>query len=172
MSFQKYVLKIKIVDESVRPYYEAAIKKLNTEEYLFDYHKDSGFDLYIPDSKQYLFQNNDTKLIDLGIQCAAYHYLIPTMKVPNPQAFCVYPRSSIYKTCFRLANNVGIIDSGYRGNLKAAFDCRFSSSEISQMTLAPFSTNNLTMPKPVSLSYNLVSISYNPFRAYTKIGLP
>ena len=58
----------------------------------------------------------------MGIQCAAYHYVNFTSKVPAPQPFCVYARSSIYKTPFRLANNVGIIDSGYRGNLKAAFD--------------------------------------------------
>ena len=35
----------------------------------------------------------------------------------SPQPFCVYPRSSIWKSHFRLANNVGIIDSGYRGTL-------------------------------------------------------
>ena len=34
----------------------------------------------------------------------------------------MYPRSSIYKTPLRLANNTGIIDSGYRGNLMGAFD--------------------------------------------------
>ena len=34
----------------------------------------------------------------------------------------MYPRSSIYKTYLRLANNTGIIDSGYRGNLMGAFD--------------------------------------------------
>ena len=34
----------------------------------------------------------------------------------------MYPRSSISKTPLRLANSVGIIDSGYRGNLCAAVD--------------------------------------------------
>ena len=38
--------------------------------------------------------------------------------------FCVYPRSSISKTPLRLANSVGIIDSGYRGELIAVFDNR------------------------------------------------
>jgi len=128
MSFQKYVLKIKIVDESVRHLYEEAVAKTQTEEYLMNPHKDSGFDLFIPQNHvsisegNYLVGHNETKLIDLGIQCAAYHYVNFTSKVPAPQPFCVYARSSIYKTPFRLANNVGIIDSGYRGNLKAAFD--------------------------------------------------
>jgi dUTPase len=36
--------------------------------------------------------------------------------------FYLYPRSSISKTNLRLANSVGIIDSGYRGNILAIFD--------------------------------------------------
>ena len=128
MSFQKYVLKIKIVDESVRHLYEKAVAKMQTQEHLLNPHKDSGFDLFIPQNHlpisegNYLFGSNETKLIDLGIQCAAYRYINYTANVPVPQPFYVYTRSSIYKTPFRLANNVGIIDSGYRGNLKAAFD--------------------------------------------------
>ena len=46
-----------------------------------------------------------------------------------PTAFYMYPRSSISKTPFRLANNVGIIDCGYRGNLGAYFDCFSNSTE-------------------------------------------
>jgi len=42
------------------------------------------------------------------------------LKVPSP--FYLYTRSSIYKTSYRQSNNVGIIDSGYRGNLMAAMD--------------------------------------------------
>jgi len=34
----------------------------------------------------------------------------------------MYPRSSISKTPLRLANSVGIIDSGYRGELQAPVD--------------------------------------------------
>lgn len=39
-----------------------------------------------------------------------------------PQAYQLYARSSIGKTPYRLANNVGIIDSGYRGELCALVD--------------------------------------------------
>ena len=35
----------------------------------------------------------------------------------------MYPRSSISKSKLRLANNVGIIDAGYRGHLMGMFDC-------------------------------------------------
>jgi dUTP pyrophosphatase len=40
----------------------------------------------------------------------------------TPSAFYLYPRSSISSTPLRLANSVGIIDSGYRGEIKACFD--------------------------------------------------
>ena len=39
----------------------------------------------------------------------------------QPTAFYTYPRSSMSKTPLILANHVGIIDSGYRGNLIAMF---------------------------------------------------
>ena len=48
---------------------------------------------------------------------------IPSPFIVNgPSPFYLYPRSSIAKTPVRLANNVGIIDSGYRGNIGAFFD--------------------------------------------------
>lgn len=39
-----------------------------------------------------------------------------------PCGFHMYPRSSISKTPLRLANSVGIIDAGYRGDIMAVFD--------------------------------------------------
>ena len=46
--------------------------------------------------------------------------------------FYLYPRSSISKTRMRLANSVGIIDAGYRGDLIAAVDTigLFGSTDI------------------------------------------
>ena len=46
----------------------------------------------------------------------------------QPMCFYMYPRSSISKTPLRLANSVGIIDSGYRGNMIGVFDNISSSS--------------------------------------------
>jgi dUTP pyrophosphatase len=51
------------------------------------------------------------------------------MKIKNdddeyfPTAFQIYPRSSLSKTPLMLSNHVGIIDCGYRGNIKGAFRC-------------------------------------------------
>ena len=40
----------------------------------------------------------------------------------KPMSYCMYPRSSISKTPLRVANCVGIIDSGYRGHLMGMMD--------------------------------------------------
>lgn len=76
-------------------------------------YEDSGFDIYIPSYTT--FQGNAVTKVNTQIKCAAY--------INNtPCGFYVYPRSSISKTPLRLANQVGIIDSGYRGCLIGAFD--------------------------------------------------
>lgn len=41
----------------------------------------------------------------------------------KPEPYFLFPRSSIYKKAFRLANSAGIIDTGYRGLLGAVIDC-------------------------------------------------
>ena len=51
-----------------------------------------------------------------------------------PVGFYLYPRSSISNTSLRLANNVGIIDSGYRGCLAGMFDIvsRITSDDLTE----------------------------------------
>ncbi len=80
----------------------------------------AGFDLLVP--KQHVFDLR-THMINHQIKCEA---AIAVQTGGNmdyrPSAFYLYSRSSISKTNVRLANNVGIIDSGYRGNILGAFD--------------------------------------------------
>ena len=45
-------------------------------------------------------------------------------------SYYLYPRSSIIKYPLRLSNSVGIIDSGYRGNIKACFDVKTTNKLI------------------------------------------
>ena len=45
-------------------------------------------------------------------------------------SYYLYPRSSISKTTLRLANSVGIIDSGYRGNIVGVFDVLYNESTV------------------------------------------
>ena len=49
-----------------------------------------------------------------------------------PNAFYLYPRSSLYKSDLRLTNSVGIIDAGYRGHLAGVFDSVKPNTSISQ----------------------------------------
>ena len=44
------------------------------------------------------------------------------MEIPTGYVGLIFPRSSIHKTDFRLTNSVGVIDSGYRGEISAVFD--------------------------------------------------
>jgi dUTP pyrophosphatase len=80
---------------------------------------DSGFDLFCPENIEW--QNISNFMLDHNISCAM------TYK-GKFVGYYLYMRSSTpVKTPLRLANNVGIIDSGYRGNIKAYFDINGSN---------------------------------------------
>ena len=49
------------------------------------------------------------------------------LEIPNGFVGLVFPRSSIRKTGLQLSNSVGVIDSGYRGELQATFNKVFGS---------------------------------------------
>ena len=44
------------------------------------------------------------------------------MEIPENHVGLLFPRSSVSKTNLRLANAVGVIDSGYRGEVMLKFD--------------------------------------------------
>lgn len=44
-----------------------------------------------------------------------------TLEIPEGYVGLVFPRSSISRTDLKLCNSVGVIDSGYRGTIKAEF---------------------------------------------------
>jgi len=81
---------------------------------------DAGFDIFNP-AQVGLYKGKVNK-IDFGVKCSATLLLENSQKEYNT-GYYMYPRSSISKTPMRLANSVGIIDSGYRGNLMAMVDC-------------------------------------------------
>ena len=76
---------------------------------------DSGFDLGMPEHKIITDSAISVKL-PLNVHCSMYR------PDGTPQAYCLYPRSSIIKTPLRLSNSVGIIDRGYRGVITAVVD--------------------------------------------------
>jgi deoxyuridine 5'-triphosphate nucleotidohydrolase len=71
-------------------------------------YSDSGYDLTI--ISEYKRLTSNTVIYDTGIQ----------LEIPNGYYVEIVPRSSISRSGYILANNVGIIDQGYRGNLYIA----------------------------------------------------
>ena len=120
-----YILELKVIDDdTLVGKYQQAIAKMQTEDYKNNPHKDSGFDIYTPDGDNVIGPGQYC-IVDFKIQCAAYKIVYDGWQekcTRHPCPFYIYPRSSISKTILRLANNTGIIDSGYRGNLMGAFD--------------------------------------------------
>lgn len=72
---------------------------------------DAGLDLFT--LKDIILKPFETVFIDFGIQCEMLN------ENNDNEAYYLYPRSSISKTPLIMANSVGIIDKGYRGNIKA-----------------------------------------------------
>ena len=139
MSSPDYILYLKIHDcgdedtENLKKYYEDLSNKLSAKygkdplNFKTYDHDDSGLDLVSPTDDA--IQESRFKLYDLKVSCALYQSVkisegcnaeITNKLIPSP--YYLYPRSSMSKTRFRLANSVGIIDSGYRGTIKAALD--------------------------------------------------
>ena len=74
----------------------------------------SGFDLFVPETVN-IEGNFKTAMVSMDVKCE----MVDSNGVSI--GYYMYPRSSISKTPLMLANHVGIIDSGYRGNLIGAF---------------------------------------------------
>ena len=107
------------------------ITNKNDKEIIFKYHQkielnnfqDSGFDIFMPndgihylsDTKNTMVRIDGARFLGLGLKCCM-------LKKGVPCGYYLYPRSSISKTKMRLANSVGIIDAGYRGEIIAAVD--------------------------------------------------
>ena len=129
------VMKLKIfvdsTDVEVKNKYAESIYKhhLNLQNNI--QHIDAGFDLFAPTSMN--MYDYKTNLIDYNIICSAtiLKQMHDCRKEINT-GFYMYPRSSISKSRIRLANNVGIIDSGYRGHLMGMFDCLESALSINK----------------------------------------
>ena len=71
---------------------------------------DSGLDIYIIENQ--IINPGETIRLKLGISCENL----------DAKSYFLMPRSSLSKTPLRLANSVGLIDAGYRGEIMAAVD--------------------------------------------------
>jgi dUTP pyrophosphatase len=89
---------------------QVKIKKLSPDSVIPTYAKsgDAGMDLIA------------TSIIGEEVFQITYGMGI-ALEIPNGFVGLVFPRSSIRKTDLSLTNSVGVIDSGYRGELQATF---------------------------------------------------
>lgn len=99
-----------------------------------DFTFNAGFDLLSPDN---IIINDTDETLMLN------HKIKTCMKRNNKfVGFYLYMRSSTAsKTPLRLANNVGIIDSGYRGYIKALFDIKSLKNKNKLLDVTQESSN-------------------------------
>ena len=93
------------------------IKKLNENAVIPSYSKDgdAGMDLVATSI------NFEGTQITYGTGLA--------IEIPKGFVGLIFPRSSIRKTDLSLSNSVGVIDSGYRGEIQATFNQKSLSSK-------------------------------------------
>lgn len=84
------------------------VKKLVPHAFMPEraHQSDAGLDLRAIDS----YKNYDFGYIEFGTGLA--------VEIPEGHVGLIFPRSSISKTSHLLKNSVGVIDSGYRGEIK------------------------------------------------------
>ena len=83
------------------------IKKLHPDAVIPKYAKqgDAGLDL----TAIWMEFDHEKKIVTYGTGLA--------LEIPRWYVGLIYPRSSVYKKSMILANHVGVIDSGYRGEI-------------------------------------------------------
>lgn len=112
-------------DDNLKKMYLAAAVNHNKKLEEKNPFLNAGFDLYAPGIQtDHIDEGIECfdilQKVDFKIKCSAQMYT-DTNKIYNT-GYYMYPRSSLSKTSLRLANSVGIIDSGYRGNIIGMFD--------------------------------------------------
>jgi dUTP pyrophosphatase len=110
------------------------IKKLSPEAVIPTYAKDgdAGMDLVITDIK------GENKLF------ITYGFGI-SMEIPEGFMGLIFPRSSIRKTDLVLSNAVGVIDSGYRGEIQVTF----KRTGLNKYEIGDRGAQIIIMPHPI-----------------------
>ena len=107
------------------------VKKLNPSAIVPTYAKagDAGMDLA---ATSIISDTPEQITYGLGI----------ALEIPQGFVGLVFPRSSIRKTGLQLSNSVGVIDSGYRGELQATFNKIFGGDRFYDETKLTEVTSN------------------------------
>jgi hypothetical protein len=113
-----------------KEYYDAGFDLLNPEEIILDQENNLNIvkiNHKIKCSSKIVkkVSNNSnifSKILNYLMNCFSSKKITSNNLKVRPTGYYLYPRSSISKLPLRLANNTGIIDSGYRGNIIGVFD--------------------------------------------------
>lgn len=107
------------------------IKKLVSEALIPKYANpgDAGMDVYA------VSKNETDKYIEYGTGLS--------FEIPEGYTMLVFPRSSVSNTDLAMANSVGVIDTGYRGELRVRFRKNGSNDyqigdRVAQIIFFPF----------------------------------
>ena len=159
---EKYAQLVKAYNEKVAAHNK---KQCETE------YPDSGFDLFVPyDYSDHAFGYTDncishaTFRAPLSVKCSMVESMSAAaaesgdnrIASDKPVGYYLYPRSSIVKTPFRMANSVGIIDAGYRGEIMAVVDNNDSARNDMKTCLDRYAP-------PMSRLFQICSPTLEPF---------
>lgn len=133
------------------PKYQLNIKITNSSKDIYNYYSsfanhhtgDSGIDLITIDEIE--IEPLKVGTIDFQIQCEMID-----LETNNFTSYYLVPRSSISKTNLMMANSIGIVDAGYRGNLMA---------KVRNMTL-----NNNEIVKEYTCLFQIISPDLKPIK--------
>lgn len=126
---------------------QVKIKPLNQDAVIPTYanNTDAGLDLTATNFKR------DDNLITYNTGLS--------FEIPEGYVGLIYPRSSVYKTGLVLTNSVGVIDSGYRGEVLVKFwviddSCEHytSGDRVAQMIITPYPKIAFTVVDSLSFS--------------------
>ena len=128
-------LRILVENPDLRSLYESCVQAHNHKIMQNLDYPDAGFDLINP-VRQTAVSGRVNK-VELKVKCAATLLNGDTSSSSSSSSsssvntgYYLYPRSSISKSGIRLANSVGIIDAGYRGQLIAMVDVVYCSEYV------------------------------------------
>lgn len=137
------------------PKYQLNVKVINQDETLLDYyntisshyHGDSGVDLQsIHDLCVDSFM---VGTINFNIKCEMIN-----LETNKFSSYLLVPRSSISNTSFQMANSIGIIDAGYRGEIKAKVR---NFNPLNSETLSPGRYFQIVSPDLKPIKVNIVN---------------
>lgn len=177
-----YILNILLtsdVPKSIQKKYKSMMVENNSQ---FDYssskyigdnpYVDAGTDLYCI-LNTHIKNGSLSNKIDLGIKCSMVFVStnsITKQTLQTPCGYYLYPRSSTgSKTPLRLSNQVGIMDSGYRGNVIACFDNVDHKNQFNDSQYEVVVGNRLVQICPPNITYPTV---INIVSSDTELDIP